>query len=144
MRAKVLSIFTVVNASGPEMDRGETVTVFNDLVGLAPSAIVDAPVRWVAVDVHHVRGAFTDGDQTVSAERAFNANHDLVNFVFEDRLRAPIDGKSFAPQVWSTPPAEHRDTKGRRVLVMGEGRWQSPQPEGLFSYIEFHVDDITY
>ena len=43
MRAKALSVATVVDASGPEMDRGETVTVFNDLVVLAPGAIVDAP-----------------------------------------------------------------------------------------------------
>jgi hypothetical protein len=144
MRAKVLSIITVVNASGPEMDRGETVTVFNDLVVLAPGAIVDAPVRWTAMDAHRVRGAFTDGDQTVSAELTFDANHDLVNFVSADRLRASADGNSFAPQVWSTPLAEHRDTNGRRVLVMGEGRWHAPQPEGLFTYVEFHVDDIAY
>jgi hypothetical protein len=144
MRAKVLSLFTVVNASGPQMDRGETVTVFNDLVVLAPSAIVDAPVRWTAVDAHHVQGAFTDGDQTVSAELTFDATNDLVNFVSEDRLRASADGKSFTPQVWSTPLAEHRDTTGRRVLVMGEGRWRAPPPEGLFTYVEFHVDDIAY
>jgi hypothetical protein len=35
VRANVLSSVTVVDASGPEMDRGETVTVFNDLVVLA-------------------------------------------------------------------------------------------------------------
>ena len=50
----------------------------------------------------------------------------------------------FAPQVWSTPLDEHRDTDGRRVLVMGEGRWHAPQPEGLFTYVEFHIDDIAY
>jgi hypothetical protein len=144
MRAKVLSVFTVVNASGPEMDRGETVTVFNDLVVLAPGAIVDAPVRWTAVDAHHVRGVFTDGDQTVSAELTFDANHDLVDFVSADRLRASTDVKSFEPQVWSTPLAEHRDADGRRILVMGEGRWHAPEPEGLFTYVEFHTDDITY
>ncbi|MET0996307.1 MAG: DUF6544 family protein [Mycobacterium sp.] len=144
MRAKVLSLFTVVDASGPEMDRGETVTVFNDLVVLAPSAIVDAPVRWTAVDAHHVRGAFTDGDQTVSAELTFDANNDLVNFVSADRLRASADGKSFAGQVWSTPLAEHRDSNGLRVLVTGEGRWRAPEPEGPFTYVEFHVDDIAY
>jgi len=27
---------------------------------------------------------------------------------------------------------------------MGEGRWQAPQPEGLFTYVEFHIDDIAY
>lgn len=144
MRAKVLSLFTVVNASGPEMDRGETVTVFNDLVVLAPGAIIDAPVRWTAVNSHRVRGAFTDGHQTVSAELTFDANHDLVDFVSKDRLRASTDGKSFEPQVWSTPLAEHRDADDRRVLVMGEGRWHAPQPEGLFTYVEFHIGDIAY
>ena len=57
MRAKVLSLVTVVDAAGPEMDRGETVTVFNDLVVLAPGAIADAPVQWTAVDAHHVGGS---------------------------------------------------------------------------------------
>ncbi len=42
---KVLSVVTLVDAAGPQLDRGETVTVFNDLVVLAPGAIVDAPVR---------------------------------------------------------------------------------------------------
>jgi hypothetical protein len=45
MRAKALSPVTVVDAAGAEMDRGETVTVFNDLVVLAPGAIVDSPDR---------------------------------------------------------------------------------------------------
>ena len=65
MRAKALSVATVVDASGPEMDRGETVTVFNHLVVLAPGAIVDAPVRWTAIDAEHVRGVYTDGEQSV-------------------------------------------------------------------------------
>lgn len=80
----------------------------------------------------------------VSAELTFDANFDLVDFVSEDRLRASTDGKSFARQEWSTPLAEHRDANGRRVLVMGEGRWQAPQPEGLFTYVEFAIDDIAY
>ncbi len=144
MRAKVLSLFPVVNASGPEMDRGETVTVFNDLVVLAPGAIIGAPVRWTAVDAHHVRGIYTDGDQTVSAELVFDANHDLVDFVSEDRLRASADGTTFKQQSWSTPLTAHRDTDDRRVLAFGEGRWHAPQPEGLFTYVELHFDDITY
>ena len=144
MRAKVLSVITVVDASGPEMDRGETVTVFNDLVVLAPGAIVDAPVRWTALDAHRVRGVFTDGDQTVSAELTFDADHDLVDFVSEDRLRASPDGRSFERQTWSTPLAEHRDADGRRILSFGEGRWQAPDPEGQFTYVEFHIDDIAY
>ena len=144
MRAKVLSLFTVVNASGPEMDRGETVTVFNDLVVLAPGAIVDAPVRWTPVDAHHVRGVFTDGDETVAAELTFDADHDLVDFVSDDRLRASADSRTFEQETWSTPLAGHRDSNGRRILTGGEGRWAAPEPEGTFTYIEFNIDDIAY
>ena len=144
MRAKVLSLFTVVDASGPEMDRGETVTVFNDLVVLAPAAIVDAPVQWTTLDAHHVRGRFFDGDQSVSAELTFDARHDLVNFVSDDRARAAPDGRSFTPQRWSTPLSGYREANGRRVLAAGEARWHAPQPEGQFTYVELHLDDITY
>ena len=144
MRVRLLSLVPVVDAAGPEMDRGETVTVFNDLVVLAPGAIPDAPVQWRAVDARHVRGDFTDGDQTVSAELTFNAEHDLVDFVSEDRLRASTDGKTFTPQRWSTPLSEHREADGRRVMAVGEGRWHAPPPEGQFAYIEFHLDAVTY
>ena len=43
MRVRALSLFTMVDASGPEMDRAETVTIFNDLCVLAPAALIDAP-----------------------------------------------------------------------------------------------------
>jgi hypothetical protein len=143
MRVKLLS-FPVVNAAGPEMNRGETVTVFNDLVVLAPAAIIDAPVRWQGVDAHHVRGIFTDGGQSVSAVLTFDAEHDLVDFVSEDRSRASADGKSFTAQGWSTPLAEHRYVKDRRVLVSGQGLWRAPIPEGPFAYLELYVDAIAY
>ncbi|WP_162598580.1 DUF6544 family protein [Nocardioides gilvus] len=142
MRAKVLSLVTVVDASGAEMDRGETVTVFNELVLLAPGAIVDAPVRWTSVDANRVRGVLTLGAQTVSAELTFDAAGDLVDFVSEDRLRASEDGKSFLRQTWATPLSGYRNSDGRRLLTTGEGRWQDP--EGWFTYIELEFDEIRY
>lgn len=144
MRAKVLSVFPVVDAAGPEMNRGETVTVFNDLVVLAPGAILDAPVRWTTIDSSHVRGVYTGADQSVAAVLTFDADHDLVDFVSEDRSRASSDGTSFTPQTWSTPLSAHQDRDSRRVLAVGEGRWAAPQPEGSFAYVEFHLDDIAY
>jgi hypothetical protein len=145
MRAKVLSLVTVVDVAGPKMDRGETVTVFNDLVVLAPGAIADAPVRWTAVDPQHVRGVFTNGAQTVTAELTFNQAGDLVDFASDDRLRASADGKSFTLQRWSTPLSGHRDdAHGQRVPISGDGRWLAPAPEGWFTYVELHFDDIAY
>ena len=144
MRVKLLSLFTMVDASGPEMDRGETVTVFNDLVVMAPGAIADAPVRWTAIDARHVRGEFTDGDQTISAVLTFNAEHDLVDFVSDDRTRASANGKTFTPQRWSTPLTGHHDSDGHRVLRAGEGVWNSGQPGESFTYLDFQLDAISY
>ncbi len=144
MRVKLLSLFTIVNASGPEMDRGETVTVFNDLVVMAPGAIVDAPVRWTALDDRHVRGEFTDGDQTISAVLTFNAEHDLVDFVSDDRARASDDGKTFVRQRWSTPLTGHHDSDGHRIFTLGKGVWKAGQPGESFTYLEFRLDALSY
>ena len=144
MRVKLLSLFTMVDASGPEMDRGETVTVFNDLVVMAPGAIADAPVTWTALDSRHVRGEFTDGDQTVAAVLTFDAEHDLVDFVSDDRTRASADGKTFTPQRWSTPLTGHHERDGRRVFTLGEGVWHAEGRGESFTYLEFQLDAISY
>ena len=144
MRVKAGSIVRMVNAAGPEMDQGETVTVFNDLCVLAPSALLDAPIAWEAVDSHHVRGAFTRGAHTVTALLMFNDAHELIDFVTDDRTAASPDGKHFVTQRWSTPLRGYRSFGAIRIAAVGEGRWHAPDPEGEFTYIDFHVDDIAY
>lgn len=144
MRGKLLSLVPVVNAAGPDMARAETVTVFNDLVVLAPAAIIDAPVRWAGIDDHRVRGTFTNGQIEVAATLVFNDAHELVDFISDDRLRASSDGSTLTRQRWSTPLAGYRMLHGRTVATTGWGRWHAPRPEGEFAYLEFKVDDIIY
>lgn len=129
MRAKLCSLVPVVNAAGPEMNRGE---------------IIGAPITWQVVDERHVRGTFTNGAHTVTAELVFNDDRELVDFVSDDRLRASSDGKKFTPQRWSTPIGDYRTVGGRRLARRGEARWHAPDPEGEFSYLEFRFDEITY
>jgi hypothetical protein len=144
MRAKVLSVVPVLDAAGPDMDRGETVTVFNDLCLLAPAALVDAPVLWQLVDERHVRGTFTCGSQTVSAVLVFDDDGDLVDFISDDRLRASADGRTFTRQRWSTPVQAYAVFGRRRAMAHGEARWHAPEPEGEFAYFEYSLDHITY
>lgn len=143
MRGKIFSLVPIMNASGSDMDEGETVTLFNDLVVLSPAAIIDAPVTWSGSS-DHIRGTYTNGTQTVTATLVFNKQHELVDFVFDDRLRASANGKSFTRQRWSTPLAEYRQVGTRRVAVDGQGRWHAPSPEGEFAYVEYKVDEISY
>lgn len=144
MRVKLFSVVPIVDAAGPEMDRGETVTLFNDLCILAPAALVDAPVVWRSVDDRHAHGTFTNGAQTVSADLTFDCKGDLVDFVSDDRLQASRDGSSFTPRRWSTPVGDYRTVDTRRVAIRGEARWHPSEPRSPYSYLEFNLDRITY
>ena len=144
MRVKAGSLLRTVNAAGPEMDQGETVTVVNDLCVLAPAALLDAPIAWETIDRHHVRGAFTRGSHTVTAILVFNDAHELIDFISDDRLRASRDGRHFSVQRWSTPLRGYHSFGTSRIATIGEGRWHAPDPEGQFTYIDFRVDDIVY
>jgi hypothetical protein len=116
--------------------------MFNDLCVLAPAALVDAPVDWDTIDDRRVRGAFTNGAHTITAELTFNDDDELIGFVSDDRASASTDGKTFTPQRWSTPIGNYRTHGSRRVGTTGEGRWHAA--DGDYAYLEFHVDEITY
>lgn len=143
MQVRVASLKTVVDARGPEMDQAETVTLLNDLCVLAPAALVDAPIEWTPIDDHHARATFTNAGHTVRAVITFNDDHELVDFVSDDRLAASADGRMFTPRTWSTPITVFRSFDGRRLGVVGRARWH-PAGEPSFDYLEFHVDRISY
>lgn len=144
MRAKVLSMFPIVNARGPEMDRSETVTIFNDMCVLAPAALVDAPIEWESIDERAVRGTFTRLGETVSATLVFGDDGLLGDFVSDDRFRSSGDGSTFEAQRWSTPLGRYRPMRGRLVCTHGEGRWHPDPPDAEFAYLEYELDDIEY
>jgi len=59
-------------------------------------------------------------------------------------LRSSPDGGTFIRQRWSTPIRAYKQLGERRVVTEGEARWHAPAPEGEFTYLEFHLDDVTY
>lgn len=144
MRASVCSIVPTVRSSGPDMDRAETVTLFNDLCLMAPGALVHAPVRWEVVDDDWVRGAFTVGGHTVRADLFFDDAGELVDFVSDDRLRASPDGRSFTRQRWSTPVRGYRILGNWWLAAGAESLWHAPAPEGEFAYGEIAIDKVSY
>jgi hypothetical protein len=145
MRVKVCSLITMADASGPDMDQAETVTLFNDLCVLAPGAIPGAPIVWQASDdSHRATGTLRIGDHSATATLVFDDDGDLFDFVSDDRLRSSSDGDTFVRQRWSTPVSAHRELSGRRLATVGEGRWHAPDPEGEFTYLEFVADDVEW
>lgn len=140
MRVRLLSMVPMVDSRGPDLDRAETVTLFNDICLLAPAALVDPAIRWESINEHSVRAQYTQGQKTISAVLSFNEKCELVNFVSDDRLAASADGSEFVKMRWSTPVGEYRDFGPRRLFARGEGRWHPP--EGEFVYLELELLDL--
>lgn len=139
-RVRVLSLFQVTDAQGPEMTRSETVTLLNDLCLLAPARLIDPALTWDALDATHARVHFTRGGQTVSAELVFSEAGELIDFISDDRRQASSDGTTFTPLRWRTPLRDYRDFDGGHLASYGEARWVAPT--GDYAYGEFHLQTV--
>ena len=144
MRGRLCSLIPILDAAGAELDRSESVTVFNDLCVLAPAALVDAPVDWTQLDQNRVRGTFRGGLCDVTADLVFDDDGDLVDFRSSDRSRSMGRRGDFVRLPWSTPVGGYREMARRRVATRGEGRWHAASPDGEFAYLEFRLDHISY
>lgn len=143
MRVKVASIFPVVDASGPEMLKAETVTLFNDLCVFAPGALMDPAIRWREVDGMHAVGRYTREGVAVEALLTFDEQGRLIDFVSDDRLAGSADGRTFTPMRWSTPLRDYRTFGATTLSASGAGRWH-PQGGEAYDYIELELKDIRY
>ena len=141
MQIKVLGLFSVADARGPEMDQSETVTVFNDMCVLAPGTLIDPRIRWRELGGRRVGAEFTNAGHTISAELSFDERSRLVNFWSDDRYQSS-DGKSYARYRWSTPLRDYREFEGRWVGARGDGTWD--MPSGPLVYGEFELTRIEF
>jgi hypothetical protein len=152
---KVASLFQVVDAKGPEMNRAETVTLFNDMWLLAPSTLIDAGIVWEEVEPLTVRATWTHAGNTISATLSFDSSGALTNFVSDDRARAEDLKNMGASEIspgsavgsanrlrWSTPVEGWRDFDGRKLPVSAKAVWHLPK--GDFVYGHFEIVDATY
>lgn len=141
-RVRVLSAFTMVDAGGPAMNRGETVTLFNDLCLLAPGRLIDPSIQWDEIDETHVGARYRRGLETISAELVFDAAGELIDFISDDRTAASADGKTFTVQRWHTPVRAYKRFGARRASSSGEAHWIAAS--GEFTYVEMNLESIAY
>jgi hypothetical protein len=142
MRVKLASLLTVVDAKGPEMDKAETVTLFNDMCIFAPATLIDPDIHWQVLDADRVAAEFTHGLHTIRAVLSFNERGELADFVSDDRALVSAGGDRFTKMRWSTPLADYRAFGAHRLMSRGEGIWHAPQ--GAYAYLQLALDAIDY
>jgi hypothetical protein len=140
-RVRLASLLTMVDAKRAEMNKSETVTLFNDMVVLAPSTLIDPNIVWEELDPLTVRATWTNEGNTISAILSFDESGALTNFVSDDRYRT-VDGKTFENIRWSTSVSDWRMFDGRKLPVKGEAVWQLS--DGEFQYGQFEILNVEY
>ncbi len=141
MQIKVASIFSIADARGEKMFKGETVTLFNDMCAMAPASLIDKSIRWKIIDPHTVKATFTNKGTAISALLHFNEKGELVNFESNDRYLSE-DGKTYKNYKWSTPLKNYKNINGRNIATYGEAVWHLSG--GEFVYGRFNLVEIDY
>jgi hypothetical protein len=141
MQVRVASLLQVVEARGPEMDQGETVTFFNDLCLLAPAALLEVDALWEEGAEGTLKGTFHHQGHRVTAVLRFDEQGDLADFRSEDRFQS-ANGKTYRCHPWSTPIRAYGDFGGFHLMAEGDALWQ--EPAGPFPYARFRVEEIAY
>jgi len=141
MKIKIAGLFTVVDASGKEMDQGETVTVFNDMCFMAPATLIDNNITWETIDSLTVKATFTNGNITIGATMYFNEKGELVNFISNDRFET-TDGKVYKNYPWLTPVSGYQKINGYCLASGAQAIYR--HPEGDFCYGEFNIVNVEY
>jgi hypothetical protein len=135
MRIRLLSLMPVVDLKGVALTRTETVTVLNDMAIMAPAALLDAAIRWRAIDERQAEATYSPGPHTVRAVLVFDDTGALVDFWSDDRPALADDGVTLQPQRWSTPIGGYVQQGPYRLASRGAARYAAPT--GDYAYIEF-------
>jgi uncharacterized membrane protein len=138
MQIKLLGLFDVVNIKGTEMNKAETVTVFNDMCLMAPASLIDKRIVWTAIDSLSAKATFTNGVNKITATLFFNEIGLLINFISDDRY-AVTDMKQYR---FSTPVKDYALINEINIWKYGETIWH--YPDGEFVYGKFTLKSIEY
>jgi uncharacterized protein DUF6544 len=136
MLIRLLDLFTIEDATGPEYDIGELVTYLNDAVLVAPSMLLVPEVTWAAVGADSFDVALSDHGRTVTARVVVDERGAPSHFSTADRFCAePGNPKRLTRARWTTPVTGWAMTDDRQLPVSAQAIWQLPQ--GPFTYADF-------
>jgi hypothetical protein len=139
-QVRIASLFPMVDKSGAVLTRAETVTLMNDIVVMAPAAVLDLPFTWKSTGDRSLLATFTNAGHAVSATLTFDAAGDLVGFLSNDRTQEDAKGSRNVP--WSTPISGYRDVDGIRIGALGDANWV--ESSGEWTYGKFEIRSVAY
>jgi hypothetical protein len=135
---RIAGLIPMVDKHGGGITNDETVTLMNDVLVMAPAAVLDLPFTFETTGERSLRATFRNAGYTVSAVLTFDGAGDLVGFVSADRAHDREGGAA----LWSTPISGYRPVDGIRIGARGDANWIDPS--GEWTYGRFEITSIAY
>jgi hypothetical protein len=139
MLIKLLSAFTIADASGPEIDQGAALRWLAESVWF-PYAFAADTVSWEAIDARSARASLRTAGSPVQAIFEVDQDGRIVQ-LHAERFRDLGGGRSVLTP-WSGRYSDYAEFGGFRVPSSVEVTWDLT--DGPFSYARFNLTALEY
>lgn len=138
MLIKILSLITVADARGKELDQGTLLRYLAETVWF-PTAALSSYIKWEEIDSNSARAIMSYRGVTASGVFMFNEKGEVINFVAERYME--LNGQ-YVMETWSTPMKDYKEFNGIRIPTKGEAIWNLKT--GNFSWYQVEITEIEY
>ncbi|HHV72799.1 MAG TPA: hypothetical protein GXX38_09365 [Clostridia bacterium] len=138
MLIKLLSIITVADGKGKEIDQGSLVRYLAE-ISWYPTAVLSDYIKWEEIDDNSAKATITVEDVTASGIFYFDQNGNFFKFRGE---RYKEEQGSYSLGIFAGYMTDYQEFKGIILPSLAEARWELP--EGDFSYFQGRIGEIEY
>jgi hypothetical protein len=138
MKILFLSLFSVVDSEGPEMD---TATMMRYLAEMPwfPTAALNSYIHWEEIDHYSAKATMTYQGISVSGIFYFNENGDITKFMGKRYREVSGD---YVLSDWGGNYKEYKDFEGIRIPSKSDIFWVEEDEE--FKWFECEITEIEY
>lgn len=138
MLIKILSLFTVADSKGKEIDQGSLLRYMAETMWF-PTTAINEYLTWEEMDQYNAKVTMTYGEIRASGIFTFNDKGQVINF--EAERYGEFNGE-IRLETWSIPVRDYKEFDGIRIPTKGDVAWKLNT--GDFNWFNFEVTDIEY
>jgi hypothetical protein len=138
MLVKPLSLFTLADARGPEVDLAALLRFIAEAPWFPTALVPSDSVGWETIDGGSARVILRSGSATASGVFRFASDDRIVEFETQERFFTD----DAVRRRWGGVYRGYEEVDGFRIPSEVEARWLSP-PE-VFPYARFELDRVEY
>jgi hypothetical protein len=139
LRARLLGVFTVADAAGPEVDSGELMRYLAAAIWYPTALAPNERLRWQAVDERSAIAVLHDSGREVAMKFCFDDNG-LVSHIEAERFRVEKGRSRKIP--WRTYCSRYEVRGGLRIPLEARVAWCLPEAE--LEYFRGRIEEIEY